>query len=173
MSRARNNSGTRGPATRPIVNTSNESGLVVEVRFEIKKDWEGYPKSRDAEALLCKPLDPECSVCLVASIPFYLDNVAYGDTISTRNGPSGRLDFKKVIQHGGYSNYRILLHVSAKKAEVVAKLLEFGTLVEHEGDLIAAAVPPTADLDRIVDYILVGKARDWWGAQDGFIFEGK
>ena len=63
--------------------------LVVEVVFQIEKDAEGYPKSRNFEALLCKPLDAECSLCVVNSVPFYLRNVAYGDTIETW-GQTGR-----------------------------------------------------------------------------------
>jgi hypothetical protein len=87
---------------------------VVEVRFEIEKDAEGYPKSRDAEMLLCKPSNPECTTCVVASVPFYLNNVAYGDIISVESD-SGGLQFKKVIKRGKYSVYRIFLHDIKKK----------------------------------------------------------
>jgi hypothetical protein len=150
---------------------SSQENLVVEVRFEIEKDAEGYPKSRDAEALLCRPLDPECSQCVVASVPFYLRNVAYGDTISTEENPPGCLQFKEVISRGGYSVYRILLHDSTKKDELITKLLDLDVLLEQDGDLIAIAVPPTADNDAIVDYIFKGKSAGLWGAQDGYVVE--
>lgn len=149
--------------------SSSQESLVVEVRFEIEKDAEGYPTSRDAEALLCKPLDPECLQCVVASVPFYLRNVAYGDTIRTQEDQSGRLRFKSVVARGGYSVYRMLLHDPTKKAEAVGKLLDLGVLLEQDGDLIAIAVPPIADTDSIVEYILAGKRAGFWGAQDGFL----
>jgi uncharacterized protein DUF4265 len=152
--------------------SSSEETLVVEVRFEIEKDAEGYPKSRDSEALLCKPLNPECSLCVVASVPFYLRNVAYGDTVSTEEDPPGYLQFKEVVERSKYSVYRILLHDSTKKDEVISKLLDFEVLLEQDGNLIAVAVPPEADSDGIVDYILEGKRNGLWGAQDGYIFEG-
>ena len=144
---------------------------VVEVKFGIEKDSTGYPKSRDAEALLCRPLDPECSQCAVASVPFYLRNVAYGDTISTEEDPSGCLQFKQIIARGGYSIYRILLHDSTKRDELITTLLDFDVLLEQDGDLIAIAAPPTANIDAIVDFILKGKSAGFWGAQDGYIAE--
>jgi hypothetical protein len=146
--------------------------LVVEVRFEIKKDSEGYPKSRDAEALLCKPSDPECSLCVVVSVPFYLRNVAYGDTIRTMESADGDLQFQEIVKRSGYSVYRVLLHDSAKKDELIRKLLNFDVLLEQDGNLIAFAVPPTVDAPAIVDYLLKGKKKGYWGVQDGFIFEG-
>jgi hypothetical protein len=143
----------------------------VEVRFEIVKDADGYPESRSAEALLCKPSDPECKTCVVKSIPFFLKDVAYGDTISTTTDPEGCLHFEAVIGRGGYSIYRLFLHDSSQKETLIRRLLDFDTLVESEGDLVALAVPPTTDADAVVDYILAGKERGAWGAQDGYISE--
>jgi Domain of unknown function (DUF4265) len=151
--------------------SSTHETLVVEVWFEVEKDADGYPKSRDQEALLCKPLNADCTLCVAASVPFYLRNVAYGDTISTEQDPSGSLRFKEIMKRGGYSIYRILLHDTAKKDQLIAKLLDFGVLLERDGNLIAFAVPPTANSDAIVDYILAGKKKGIWGAQDGYIFE--
>ncbi|HXP68609.1 MAG TPA: DUF4265 domain-containing protein [Candidatus Dormibacteraeota bacterium] len=148
-----------------------EYNYVVEVRFEIEKDADGYPKSRNAEALLCKPLDPECSLCIVASVPLYLRNIAYGDTIRTKPDSGDSLEFGQVVKRGGYSVYRVLLHDPSRKDAVIRHFLDLGALVEHDGDLIAVAVPPTANVDAIADYILTGKDKDYWGAQDGYIFE--
>ena len=152
------------------MNPSQED-LFVEVRFPIQKDPEGYPKSRDAEALRCKPLNPECSLCVVASVPFYLRNVAYGDTITTRDNPSGCLEFREIAERGGYSVYRILVHDSTKKDELISWLLDRDVLLEQDGNLIAFAVPPDAPRDAIVNHLLEGKERNLWGAQDGYIFE--
>src|SRR5579862_2511040 len=109
-----------------------EETLVVEVIFPIEKDADGYPKSRDFEALLCKPLDAECSLCTVASVPFYLRNVAYGDTISTEEDPENVLRFKEVIRRSGHSVYRILLHDLSRKEELIGKLLDSDALVEQD-----------------------------------------
>jgi len=147
---------------------SNDEVLVVEVRFEIEKDAEGYPKSRDAEALLCKPLD---ALCTVESVPFYLRNVAYGDTISTKVNTDDCLAFDKIVKHSGYSVYRIFLHDRTKKDELIKTLLDLNAIVEQDGNLIAIAVPPDSDADAIISYIIGGKNQGLWGAQDGFIYE--
>jgi len=151
--------------------SASEEDIVVEVRFEIEKDSEGFPKSRDAELLRCKPSNPECSTCVVVSVPLYLRNVAYGDTISTVDSPSGSLEFGKVLNRGGYSVYRILLHDPSKKNALIDKLLNFGVLLERDDNLIAIAAPPNADVDAIVDYLLEGKQEGFWGLQDGYIHE--
>ena len=150
---------------------STQDDAVVEVRFEIVKDADGYPESRDAEALLCKPIDAECETCIVQSVPFFLKNVAYGDTISTTLDSERCLHFKVVTGRGGYSVYRLFLHDPSQKEALIRELLELDALVESQGNLVALAVPPTADSDALVDYILAGKDRGTWGAQDGYIYE--
>lgn len=157
--------------TQPT-HSANETHYLVEVWFEIEKDAEGYPKSRDFEALLCQPIVPGSSTCVVKSVPFYLRNVAYGDTIRIEDGPDNKtLSFHSVVNRGGYSVYRVYLHDPARRDELVAKLLPMGALIEQEKKLIAIAVPPGNKFDETVDYICAGKDNDWWGAQDGFIFE--
>jgi len=49
--------------------------------------------------------------------------------------------------------------------------LDLDVLLGQDGNLIAIAVPPSADTDAIVDYILDGKRSGFWGAPDGFVFE--
>lgn len=142
----------------------------VEIWFQIEKDAEGYPRTRDSEGLLCRPLNPECSECEVSSVPLYLRNVAYGDLITTKRNPAGYLEFEKVIKRGGYSIYRLFLHDSDRKAEWIAALLEFDVLMEQDRHLIAIAVPPDVDSESLITYMLDGKSRGWWGAQDGYIF---
>jgi len=148
-----------------------QDNLVVPVGFDIEKDPEGFPKSRDAEELLCKPLDTECSLCVVDSVPFYLRNVAYGDTIRTSADSSGYLEFAEIVRRGGYSVYRILLRTIDNKQEVVKKLLDLGALVEHDEKLIALAVRHTGTEDPVLDYVLEGKRLGLWGAQDGYVFQ--
>lgn len=150
--------------------SSSKEDLTVEVTFGIEKDAAGYPKSRDSEALLCKPLNPECSICVVQSVPFYLRNVAYGDTIRVVENPAGFLEFREIVNRGGYNVYRIFLHDLTEKEQVVNALLRLGGLVECDGSLVAIAIPASAD-SVILDYILAGKREGLWGAQDGYLFE--
>ncbi|HJU10161.1 MAG TPA: DUF4265 domain-containing protein [Candidatus Binataceae bacterium] len=148
-----------------------DNSTVVEVRFEIEKDADGYPGSRDAEALLCKPLDADCTVCVVASVPFYLRNVAYGDTVRAIEGSVSLLEFGGVVSRGGYSVYRMFLHDFSRKEQTIKDLLALGAVIEHDGRLIAIAISEVNGPGAVLDYILEGKRQDRWGAQDGYIFE--
>jgi hypothetical protein len=142
---------------------------IIEVWFPIEKDAEGYPTSRDFEGLRCEPLNSNSVSCTIVSVPFYLRNVAYGDTITTRQNPSGYVEFDKVIARSGHSVYRILLYDPSIKDEWIRRFLDFGVLLEHDGNLIAIAVPPASDADALVSVILDGKNKGLWGAQDGYI----
>jgi hypothetical protein len=150
---------------------SSQEPYVVLVRFDIEKDSDGYPKSRDAELLQCKPLNADCSECVVANVPFYLRYIAYGDTISTDDDPSGELAFHSLIKRGGYSVYRILLHDISRQEELIGFLLNFNVVLEQDHKLIAIAVSQSADVDAVVNYLLDGKQKGSWGLQDGYIFE--
>ncbi len=149
-----------------------DGNLVVEVWFNIRKDRDGFPKSRSREALLCKPENPECSICRIASVPFYLKEVSYGDQIATTTKELGVLEFDRVLARGGYSTCRILLHNSSSKQQVVGTLLEMDAVVEIEDDLIAVGIPHT-NADEIYDYIVQGKDSGMWGAQDGYLYDGQ
>jgi len=81
------------------------------------------------------------------------------------------LEFREIAERGGYSVYRILVHDSTKKDELISWLLDRDVLLEQDGNLIAFAVPPDATRDAIVNHLLEGKERNLWGAQDGYIFE--
>lgn len=114
--------------------SSSEEEIRLEVVFEIEKDANGFPKYRDYELLLCKPLDADCTQCVIASVPFYLNIVTFGDTISTRETPEGNLEFVEVVQRSGYSICRIYLHDQSKRDEFIAKMLSLDSLIEQNGD---------------------------------------
>ena len=138
----------------------------VEVWFKIKKDAEGFPKTRDWELLKCIKLG---NVYEVASVPLYLRDIAYGDRVSVIKTKEGRLEFQAVERRGGYSVFQLWLRRGQKDVlPTLKELVDLGLLVEWEGRLLAIAVPPEKDLDQIVSYIRAGKKSGRWGVQDGF-----
>jgi hypothetical protein len=143
--------------------------MIAEVWFPIQKDEDGYPKSRDSEGLRCEISDERSEVAEVQSVPFYLKDVAYGDTIRIKNNPAGYREFDSIVRRGGCIVYRLLLHDVSRLDEVQEKLLDFGVLLERDDSLIAIAVPPDVDSDALVDYIIKGKRLGLWGSQDGYI----
>ena len=145
--------------------------MIVEVWFPIEKDSDGYPKSRDSEGLRCEISDEQSESAEVRSVPFYLKQVAYGDTIKIKRNPTGYREFDRVEHHSGCSVYRLLLHDASRRDEVLDRLLNFGVFLERDGGLIAIAAPLDVDSDALVNYILEGKRSGLWGAQDGYIAE--
>ena len=98
------------------------------------------------------------------SVPFYLKEVAYGDTIRIKMHPAGYREFDSVLQRSGSSVYRLMLHDLSRLEEVQERLLDFGVLLERDGELIAIAAPPDVDSDALVDYIIEGKT--FWSLGD-------
>jgi hypothetical protein len=143
--------------------------MIAEVWFSIQKDADGYPKSRDSEGLRCELDDDRSETAEIKSVPFYLKEVAYGDTIRIKKNPAGYREFDSVLQRGGCSVYRLLVHDLSRLAEVQERLLNFGVFLERDDALIAIAAPADVDSDALVDYILEGKRAGLWGSQDGYI----
>lgn len=138
----------------------------IEVWFPIEKDADGYPQSRDWEGLLCVRTGKEYKV---QSVPFYLKNVAYGDTVTAQLSSEGYLRFSGVVRRGGFSIYRLLVRNEVNVDEIIDALVEMDALVERDGNQLAIAAPPGEKQDKIVDFILEGRRTDRWGAQDGYI----
>lgn len=147
----------------------DEASMIAEVWFPIKKDSDGYPKSRDSEGLRCEITDERSEVAEIQSVPFYLKEVAYGDIIRIKRNSAGYREFDRVERRSGCSVYRLFLHDMDRLNEVQDKLLDFGVYLERDDQLIAIAAPPDVDLDALVDYIIEGKRSGLWGSQDGYI----
>ncbi len=144
------------------------TGKHQEIWFRIKKDRDGFPRTRDWEGLRCVK---KGSGFQVESIPFYLNNVAFGDIVGAKVSGKGYWEFDSVIERSGYSVFRLLLRTDESPTMVVDELLRRGFLVERDDKLIALAVSPSSDLEAAVSYILAGKEQGRWGAQDGFVYE--
>jgi hypothetical protein len=149
----------------------DNAGEAVVVLFNIEKDPDGYPKSRDREALPCRPVNAECSICVVAAVPFYVKSVACCDVVATRTDSLGNLEFAGVVERGGYSVYRVWLRDPNLGPALTRALVEMGAVVEQDGSLIALGVSPGVDDRAILEYLIEGRQRDAWGLQDGYISE--
>lgn len=141
----------------------------LEVWFRIPKDADGYPKTREWEGLLCVKQEEGYRI---ASVPFYVNEVAYGDIVCASPAPEGFLRYERVVERGGYSVYRLLLADDREADAVVDELVEMDCLVERDGRFVALAVSSGDRQDRVVDFIISGKSSGRWGAQDGYIAEG-
>lgn len=82
------------------------SDYLVEVWFRIEKDKDGYPKSKDWEQLLAKPVLERDDHFQIESIPFYLKNVSRGDVVKAKIRENLELQEGEVFEFEGVSQPR-------------------------------------------------------------------
>src|SRR5258706_182336 len=112
--------------TRFSVRKENMDENRVEVWFRIMKDADGFPDHRDWELLKCVE---KGNVYEVRSVPFYLNNVAYGDRVFVSMSSEGRLEFQAIESRGGYSVFRLWLGSGGEHViPVLKELVELGLL---------------------------------------------
>lgn len=145
--------------------------MIIETWFPVRKDSDGFPKSRDWEALRCEVDDAQSEIGQLQSIPFYLKEVAYGDWVRMKMTSGGHLEFDRVERRGGYSVYRILLLDDTRTDEVQKALLHFGVLLERDRNLnlFAIAVPPNIDSNPLHNYLDSAERLGLLSTQDGYV----
>lgn len=148
----------------------------VEIWFRIEKDEEGYPKSKNWEQLLARPVLERDDYFQIESIPFYLKNVSRGDIVKAtvrenKEIQEGEIfEFDIVVDCGGHNTYRLLLRKKHPNDPVFTtdELLKKGLeLEELNGDFFAVDVPPTVNQQAIDIYLLSECKLGRWEMQDG------
>jgi hypothetical protein len=104
----------------------------------------------DTESVWAQPRSDGTYV--VSNIPFYARGISRGDVVAAEP-EDGILKFRRVIQHGGHSTYRIYAN-QGRAAPAVATLLQALTKLHCEiepatGELIAVDVLPEADIYEV------------------------
>jgi hypothetical protein len=148
----------------------------VEIWFRIEKDRDGYPRSKEWEQLLAKPIFERDDYFQIESIPFYLKNVSWGDIVKARTVKNPALaeaevfEFESVVERGGHNTYRLLLRKKRPDDPefTVNELIDKGLSVEEErGDFLAVDVPPSVDQQAVDRYLVSESQSGRWEMQDG------
>jgi hypothetical protein len=144
---------------------------LVEIWFRIEKDDSGYPKTKEWEQLLARPLSERVDYFQIASIPFYLKNISLGDIVRTKM--EGKIfEFDAVLDRSGHNTYRLLLKTTNPDDPdfTTNELLEKGLSVEQQhGDFFAVDVPPSIDQQAIDAYSVAESESGRWDMQDGYL----
>jgi hypothetical protein len=150
----------------------------VEIWFRIEKDSSGYPRSKEWEQLLARPLMAGDDCFLIESIPFFLKNISRGDVIRAKVlarsdvGEGEAFHFDRVLDRGGHNTYRLLLRTRHPDdpGYTTSELIRKGLAVEEEhGDFLAVDVPPTVDQRAVDEYLIAEKNSGRWELQDGYL----
>ena len=150
----------------------------VEIWFRIKKDKDGYPKHKEWEQLLARPLLEREDCFQIESIPFFLKNVSRGDIVkakvvlNTEVQESEIFEFDEVLDRGGHNTYRLLIRNKRPGDPdfTETELNQKGLNVEQQGeDFFAIDVPPTTNQKAIDDYLVAEVESGRWELQDGYL----
>jgi len=143
---------------------STAENHVVEVWFHIEKDEDGYPESKDWEALLCSCL-VSSDQFQVKSIPFYVKGIAVADTVSATEAEEGYYKFDRIVSRGGHATYRLFVEKSAESVEQELEGLGCDVEKTAKGKLLAVDVP-TDRKDQVRDYLFEGRRLGRWEIQE-------
>lgn len=124
----------------------------VKVKFPVIQEEEGFPPVT-AEYLWCTRKGPSF---VVDNIPFYVQDISLGDTISAGVNEDGELFFHELLVPSSNSTIRVLVRNEATTTEVVRLLESFGCAMEGGSTirgLIAVSAPREAELVRLFEFL--------------------
>lgn len=151
----------------------------VEIWFPVQKDEEGYPKSKNWEQLLARPVLERDDYFQIESVPFFLKNISRGDIVKANTVENKEIQeegavfqFDSVVDRGGHNTYRLLLKKKHPDDPgfTTDELLKKGVAVEErDGDFFAVDVSPSIDQKEIDEYLLSESKAGRWEMQDGYL----
>jgi hypothetical protein len=132
---------------------------LVKVRFPLPPD-----ENAEAEWLWAEPV--EDLQFRLKNTPLFVEGIANDDVIEAVLDDN-TLNFRRVVQRGGHSTYRIALQPNASSERVAA----LTTALEHRGcgiegvspRLFAIDIPPTTDIYELHELLQEAVAEGiWW-----------
>jgi len=139
---------------------------LVEIWFRIQKDEDGFPESKDWEALLCSCVRFP-NQFQVKSVPFYVKGIAVADIVSVTETNEGYYEFEGVISRGGHIAYRLFVEKAPWMVE--QELENLGCAVETTANNKLLAVDiPSDRVNQVRDHLLKGLQSGRWELQEAY-----
>lgn len=149
------------------MDNSSDEKKYDKVMFRLSKDEDGYPPD-DWETLWACEVGRD--LYSIDNVPFFARNISWGDVVSAvREGDE--LHFREVVQPSSHSVLRVIVFDPTKVDEVHEKLNEMkcDTEQSHLPSLLSVDVPPTVDLEEVLDFLREGEADDRWTYEEASI----
>lgn len=122
------------------------------------------------ETLWAEPLGND--TYRLRNTPFYFYGASSADIVHAAPGLDGLLEFQEVIERGGSSTYRILVHEGVEPTRFEAfwrPLGEAGCSLERAaGRFYAVDVPPGTNMDHVVALLAKGEESGVWDWEEGY-----
>jgi hypothetical protein len=152
---------------------------LVKVRFNLDpRDWHGH----GSETLWAAPApETEWRRFQIMNSPFFTTGISHLDFVAAAASETDRIfDFDRVETRGGHSAFMMLVAPAEKRFEAYWKFVEkMGCSYERmkielsigQRLLFSVDVPPSADLNEVIELLERGKYDDVWIFQVGYKFE--
>ncbi|TAL23828.1 MAG: DUF4265 domain-containing protein [Aquabacterium sp.] len=143
---------TRIGRNRPQRDISMQASDSIKLTFRLSEDEQGpYPVS--TESLWCRPQDG--GRYRIENIPFFLEGLSWGDVVAVEEleDEPGVHRVEEIVEESGYSTVWVLVKDTKAGKAVLDELSSMGCSRESGvlPDLYAVSVPPTVDLQEVVD----------------------
>jgi hypothetical protein len=148
----------------------------VRISFELTQDEDGYPPAT-SETMWAVPLGQ--SRFRLDNIPFFVCGVSCYDIISARTQTEGPLKFERLIEFGGHSTVRVIVHdkptdgrsLSDRVGDLRGRLRGLGCSSElsHIPRLFSIDVPPEVELAEVKRILDSGEKQDLWEYEEATI----
>lgn len=133
----------------------------------LEQDEDGYPPS-SSEGIWAIWLERD-RVATIDSIPFYVEHLSLGDTVSVRLGPGGFL-VDALVQSGGHSTIKVLVEDDAPPtlvADLRRALGERGCESEFDDGrgVVLVDIPPDVPFsapEQILAEVNTAQHTSWW-----------
>jgi hypothetical protein len=154
---------------------------LVKVRFNLDpRDWHGH----GSETLWAAPaLESGWRRFQIMSTPFFTMGIGHLDLVTAAASEADEIfDFDSIAKRGGHSAFMLLVVPTEKRFEAYWKLVEkMGCSYESmkielsigQRLLFSVDVPPSADLEEVVEMLERGSNDGIWVFQVGYKFEDK
>jgi hypothetical protein len=137
------------------------------VMFRLQKDEDGYPPD-DWESLWAYEVEP--GLYSIDNVPFFARGVSWGDVVAVERHDD-ELHFKEVVHPSDHTVLRVIVYDQTRVGELHDKLKEMSCDTEqsHLPSLLTVDVPPTADLNKILEYLSDGEDEGRWTYEEASI----
>ncbi|MFI1378054.1 DUF4265 domain-containing protein [Embleya sp. NPDC020886] len=151
--------------------SGDETNDRVRVEFQFKQE-DGWPPVA-SEVLWAVPIDVD--LVRIDNVPWFVRDLSLNDTVRTRAGARGALQFVEKVSWSGNCTVRIILYESGEfpggPNGIIGAFARLGVQAEgiEKFGMISLNVPPSADILGIKGLLARGSEADWWDYEESCI----
>lgn len=137
----------------------------VKIRFELDNGlWHGSA----SETLWAEPTADRTR--RINNLPFLAFGISFNDIVQTEPSAEGIEEFTSVMQQGGHSTYRLIVHGTELPEDRLKQLADIGCLYEvgtiGRVLLVSVSVPPDTDIKSAYSMFEEGKSEGVWDFEE-------